>query len=384
MSEQNDTLEEINSEVEEVTKDEKSNSDKTQKSPIKLITSVVILISIVFFVWYISSERHTPYTDQARIKGLITPVSPRVSGYVTDINIHLHKKVKAGDTLFQLDLKPFEIAVKKAEANIDNTTQSIAASTSSVKSAAGKLGVAKAQLDRAERNWARVQRVMQENSGALSEADVDQSETALLQATEQVASSEANLERAKQSLGDSGPDNPKIRAAIQDLENARLNLEFATVIAPTDGVIESFDIDLGYYAAAGQPLTTLISNSDIWIQADMKENNLSLMRIGNKVKISFDIAPGKVFEGSIRSMGYGVATDQTNKGGLPSISNKTTWLRDPQRFPVIIAFEPDSELKNFYRLGGQADVVVYTGNHSFLNAIATFRIKLNAWLSYVR
>lgn len=382
MAEENSTNEKPIETVEEI--DAKASDKKEKKSPVKLITRIVLLFSLLFFVWYVLSERHTPYTDQARIKGLITPVSPRVSGYVTDININLHKKVHAGDTLFQLDRTPFEIAVLKAEANIDNTTQSIAASTSSVKSAAGKLGVAKAQLERAERNWARVQRVMEENSGALSEADVDQSETALLQSTEQVASSEANLERAKQSLGDSGPDNPKIRAAIQDLENAKLNLEFATVIAPTDGVIESFDIDLGYYAGAGQPLTTLISNNDIWIQADMKENNLSLMQIGNPVKITFDIAPGKVFEGTIRSMGYGVATDQTNKGGLPTISNKTTWLRDPQRFPVIIAFEPNDELSNYYRLGGQADVVVYTGDSYLLNAIANLRIKLNAWLSYVR
>lgn len=365
--------------------DKKEEPVKTpeKKSPIKLITRIVLIVSALFFVWYVMSERHTPYTDQARIKGLITPVSPRVAGYVTNINIYLHKKVKAGDTLFQLDRLPFEIAITKAEANIDNTMQSVAASSASVKSAAGKLGVAKAQLERAERNWARVQKVMKENSGALSEADVDQSETALLQATEQVASSEANLERAKQSLGDSGPDNPKIRAAIQDLENAKLNLEFTTVIAPTDGVIESFDIDLGYYAAAGAPMTTLISDTDIWIQADMKENSLSKMKEGNKVKITFDIAPGKIVTGTVRSIGYGVSTsDQTNKGGLPKITSKNSWLRDPQRFPVIISIDGD-ELE-VYRLGGQADIVVYTGDNFILNSLASFRIKLNSWLSYVR
>ncbi len=367
-----------------IEKDIKEEPKETsKKSPIKLITRIVVIVSTLFFVWYVMSERHTPYTDQARIKGLITPVSPRVAGYVTNINIYLHKKVKAGDTLFQLDRLPFEIAVTKAEANIDNTIQSVAASSSSVKSAAGKLGVAKAQLERAKRNWARVQKVMKENSGALSEADVDQSETALLQATEQVASSEANLERAKQSLGDSGPDNPKIRAAIQDLENAKLNLEFTTVIAPTGGVIESFDIDLGYYAATGAPMTTLISNTDIWIQADMKENSLSKMKEGNKVKITFDIAPGKIVTGTVRSIGYGVSTsDQTNKGGLPKITSKNSWLRDPQRFPVIISIDGD-ELEA-YRLGGQADIVVYTGDNFILNSLASFRIKLNSWLSYVR
>ena len=330
------------------------------------------------------SERHTPYTDQARIKGLITPVSPRVSGNITKINIGLHHRVKKGDTLFELDKQPFLIAIAKAEANIDNTTQSVSASGSSVKSAEGKLGVANAQLERARRNWARVQRVMEENSGALSENDVDQAETALLQATEQVASSEANLERSEQSLGESGPDNPKIRASRNDLEQAKLNLEFATITAPTDGVIESFDIDLGYYASTGQPLTTLISSSDIWIQANLKENNLSLMNVGDKVKFTFDIAPGKVFDGKIKSMGFGVATDETNKGGLPSIQSKSGWLRDPQRFPVIINIQNTKELSDMYRLGGQVDVVVFTGDSSFLNAIATFRIKLNSWLSYVR
>ncbi|UCE92869.1 MAG: HlyD family secretion protein [Flavobacteriaceae bacterium] len=354
-----------------------------EKKSIKKISFTVLIISAVFFIWYVSADRHTPYTDQARIQGLITPVSPRVSGFVTEVNIKLHSRVKAGDVLFQLDKRPFEIAIDMAEAEIDNTTQSVAASGASVKSSAGKLGVAKAQLDRAQRNWDRVQKVMRENEGALSEADKDQAETALLQATEQVASAEASLERAKQSLGESGPDNPKIRRAVQKLEKAQLDLEFSTVIAPTDGVIESFDVDLGYYANAGQPITTLISSSDVWIQANLKENNLSKMNLEDEVEFSLDIAPGKIYKGRVRSIGFGVATDQTNKGGLPSVSEKKGWLQDPQRFPVIISCD-DPEVKNLYRLGGQVDVVVYTGDNFLLNSIAGFRLRFISILSYVR
>ena len=365
-------------------KGSKIKAQKEEKSSIKKVTIIVLLVTAFFFIWYVLSDRHTPYTDQARIKGLITPVTARVSGDIIKINVNLHSKVKAGDVLFQLDKRPFEIAIAQAEANIDNTTQSIAASSASVKSSAGKLGVAKAQLDRAQRNWNRVQKVMLENEGALSEADKDQSETALLQATEQVASAEASLERSKQSLGDSGPDNPKIRAAIKKLEQAQLNLEFSTILAPTDGVIESFDIDLGYFVSAGQPLTTLISSSDVWIQANMKENNLSLMQLNDEVEFTFDIAPGKIFKGIVRSIGYGVTTDQTNKGGLPDIQSKSGWLLDPQRFPVIISIENNVDLKNIIRLGGQVDVVVYTGDSFILNAIASFRIRLMSWLSYVR
>ena len=354
-----------------------------KKSSIKKISIIVLAITAVFFLWYVSADRHTPYTDQARIQGLITPVSPRVSGFVTEINIQLHSRVKAGDVLFQLDKRPFEIAIEIAEAEIDNTTQSVAASSASVKSSAGKLGVAKAQLDRAQRNWDRVERVMKENEGALSESDKDQAETSLLQAIEQVASAEASLERAKQSLGVSGPDNPKIRRAIQNLEKAQLDLEFSTVIAPTDGVIESFEVDLGYYASAGQPITTLISSSDVWIQANLKENNLTKMNIDNEVEFVLDIAPGKIFKGKVRSLGFGVATEQTNKGGLPSISDKKGWLQDPQRFPVIITSD-DPDVKDLYRLGGQVDVVVYTGDNFVLNSVAGFRLWIISLLSYVR
>ena len=114
---------------------------KKDKSSIKKVSLIVLLITAVFFVWYVISDRYTPYTDQGRIQGLITPVSPRGSGFVTDIKVDLHSRVNEGDTLFQLDKRPFEIAVLIAEAEIDNSTQSVAASSASVKSSAGKLGV---------------------------------------------------------------------------------------------------------------------------------------------------------------------------------------------------------------------------------------------------
>jgi multidrug resistance efflux pump len=362
---------------------EQASAEVKGKDSIKKITIVVLLVTVLFFLWYVLADRHTPYTDQGRIHGLITPVSPRVSGFVTDIRIGLHSRVNAGDTLFQLDRRPFEIAMVKAEAGIDNATQSIAASSASVKSSAGRLGVARAQLDRAQRNWERVQQVMKENEGALSAADKDQSETAYLQALEQVASAEAGLERAQQQLGVDGPDNPKIRTAVQALEQAQLDLEFSTIVAPTDGVIESFEIDLGYYASAGQPLTTLISSTDVWIQANLKENNLSKMDLGDEVEFILDIAPGRIFKGKVRSIGFGVASNQTNKGGLPTISEKKGWLQDPQRFPVIIS-SSDKGVTDLYRLGGQVDVVVYTGNNFILNSIAALKIRLMAYLSYVR
>lgn len=359
--------------------------DKTsKKSPVRMITFVVLFISILFLIWYILADRHTPFTDQARINGLMIPISSNISGNITKINVELHSRIKPGDTLFLIDRRPFLLAVEKAEANVDNTAQNVAAKTATVKSATGRLGVARAQLDRAQRNWDRVQKVMKENPGALSQSDRDQAETSFTQSVEQVASAEADLERAQQNLGISGASNPEFIYALKALEQAQLDLAYTAVISTSYGYVESFSIDLGFYAAAGQPVATLVSEKEMWIQADMKENNISLMKPGNQVEFSLDVCPGKIFTGKVRSIGHGVTTGNSNRGDLPEIKGSQGWLRDPQRFPVIISFNPE-ELKNQLRLGGQVDVLVFnTENKGFLSFLGKLRIRFISWLSYVR
>jgi multidrug resistance efflux pump len=356
---------------------------KKKIDPVKLFTSIILFLCLVIFIWHVWSDRQTPYTDQAKIKGLAIPISPRVSGYVTQINVRLHSLVKQGDTIFQIDKRPFELAVKSAEAKVDNAAQQVGARTATVKSAAGRLGMANAQLDRAQRNYNRVQTVLKENPGALSMSDRDQAETTLSQAIEQVASSEADLEKAEQQLGESGPENPQFRAAVVGLQEAQLNLAFSTIYAPADGAIESYNLDLGYYSQAGQSLAMFVSTTDLWIEADMKENNISNMEKGDKVEFLLDVEPGVIHEGTIRSIGYGVNSGYADRNELPNVKSSSGWLRDPQRFPVVISFD-NKELLKYSRLGGQVDVVVYTGDNGFLNTIGRWRIRFNGWLSFIR
>jgi multidrug resistance efflux pump len=369
---------------ESANKDNKVEDSDAKKSPVKKLTFIVLVISFIFFLWYVFSDRQTPYTEQARITELIIPITPRVSGYLSKVNVTLNSTVSAQDVLFQIDTVPFVVAVRKAEAKVDDATQNMGAGSASVKSAASSVGVARAQLDRSQRNYDRTMRIMEKNPGAVSKADIDRVETSLEQSKERLSSSQANYEKAQTDLGVVGPDNPKLRMALSELEKAQLELSFCNIYAPLDGYIESFNIDIGYYCQAGQPLATLVSKQDIWIQADFKENNLSNMKVGNRVKFILDIEPGKVFKGQIRSIGYGVDAGTTvNRGGLPAISSSSSWLRDPQRFPVTIVIE-DAEARELCRAGSQADVVVYTGHHVLLNKIASLRVWINSKLSYVR
>jgi multidrug resistance efflux pump len=355
-----------------------------KRDPVRWITRGVFLLVLVVFVWYLFADRLTPYTDQGRIQALLTPIVPQVSGYLTEVNVRLHSVVDEGAVLFQVDPRPYEIAVRSAEANLDMAAQQVGAQTATVKSATAQLGVARAQLDRAQRNYNRTQNILSRNPGALSQADKDRAETSLDQALERVTSAEAELQRAKEQLGVAGPDNPQLRAALTALERAQLDLAFTTLHAPDRGAIESFNVDVGYYASPGQPLATFVSSQGLWIQADMRENNIANIEIGDRAEFCLDVAPGRVFEGTVRSVGYGVSTEGgVNRGDLPTVSTTTGWLREPQRFPVIISLE-GAGAEGLLRAGGQADVVVYTGSYPLLNTIARWRIRLRTWVSYVR
>ncbi len=367
------------------TSSEKETKQK-EKSPIKPVTYVVLAICVILLVWYLASNRHTPYSNNGRLSTLVVPIVPKVSGYLEGIYVGLHSQVNEGDTLFQIDKKIFQLAVESAEANIERATQQMGFEGAGIKSAAGRLGMANAQLDGAQRNYDRVKTVFAENPEALSLYDRDAAETALASAVENVASAEADLEKAKQQLGSYGEDNANLKIALSNYQTALLSLKYSTLKAPSDGVIESFNLDVGHYCSAGQPLVTFVSTKDVWIRADYPENSIENIEIGNKVDFYLDIAPGRVFEGEVKSIGYGVSSDQIlNRGQLPSIVTKKGWLRAPQKFPVIISFsKEDTEVMKYFKLGGQVDAVIYTGSHSLLNSIARFRIWFNSKISYVR
>ncbi|MNF66688.1 Multidrug resistance protein MdtN [compost metagenome] len=132
---------------------------------------------------------------------------------------------------------------------------------------------------------------------------------------------------------------------------------------------------------------TLIAIHDVWISADMTENNLGLVRLETPVAIVLDALPGEIFQGRVRSVGYGVSVGQTPAPGtLPSVQNSRDWLRPAQRFPVIIEFSEDSMAKlqdsRAIRTGGQAEVMAFPTEGNPLNPLGRLFVGLMSWLSY--
>jgi multidrug resistance efflux pump len=129
---------------------------------------------------------------------------------------------------------------------------------------------------------------------------------------------------------------------------------------------------------------TLITIHDIWISAEMTENNLGRVDIGTPVAIALDARPGKIFEGRVRSVGYGISVGlNTPPGSLPTVQNSRDWLRPAQRFPVIVEFS-SGELATLrgIRVGGQAEVMAFPTPGNPLNLLGRLFLHLMSWLSY--
>lgn len=352
--------------------------------PVRKWTFILLGLCAILMIWYVIADRVTPYTTQARVNAFIVPIAAEVSGTVTNVAVGSNQFVDAGDLLFEVDPSVYELAVATAEANLQSAQQSTGASTASVDVAEAQVEAARATLRRAKQDADRLKRIQEEDPGAISVRLLESSEATLAITRSQLDAAIAGVEKARQSLGEAGDDNSVVLQAQAALDQARLNLTKTSVLAPDSGVVTDVRVDRGNFAQAGAPLMTFLATQDIWVQADFTENNLGNIKAGDKVELVFDALPGTIIKGSIRSTGFGVNVDSAPLGSLPTIDNDRNWLRDAQRFSVLVDFElPEARDRMGIRIGAQASAMVYTGDGFLFNTVAKLKIRLASIMTYV-
>lgn len=355
---------------------EKHNkADFTQK-----LTKIILALSLLYFLWYVVGDRITPTTDQARVRSFVIPIVPQVAGKISTIYIGGDKTVTEGELLFEIEESDYQLAVEKAQIELDLAGQNVGADTASVAAAKANVEKAKADLVAKEANANRIFKV--EAQGVISKAQGDEARGILAGAQQNVINAQASYVKAQQLLGKQGSENTKIQSALTALSQAKLNLSRTKITAPSDGVISYSKINVGHYAAVGSKIMTFIDTDYFWIEASYRENNLGNIKKSDSVDIVLDSAPGDIFSGTIVSIGYGVSFDKSVQGELPTPAKTTGWMREAQRFTVIIKFN-DGVAKELLREGGQADVITYTDNNVILNGLGKISIWLTSKLAYL-
>lgn len=347
----------------------------------------VLLLIVLSLAWYLLADRYTPYTQQARVGAFVIPVAAEVAGRVIRVNVRNNQDVKAGDVLFELDPQPLQIAVDRAKADLESTRRQVGASTAGIASAQASLRAAQANELKTRQDNQRLEGLYKQDPGTISVRLLEVSRANREQAVAQVAATRAEVQRAQEQEGGNTDTNAQLRSAASALAKAELDLANTRIGARSAGLITDLRTDVGQFAAVGSPVMTLIAIHDVWISADLTENNLGRVQPGTPVAIVLDALPGEVLDGRVRSVGYGVSVGQTPAPGtLPSIQNSRDWLRPAQRFPVIIEFTEEAKKRlvdnRAIRAGGQAEVMAFPSEGNPLNPLGRLFVGLMSWLSY--
>jgi multidrug resistance efflux pump len=369
---------------------EKKNGEPSAEDAPKAVKrggSAVALVIVLSLVWYLAADRFTPYTNQARVQGYVVGVAPQVSGTVIEVNVQNNEEVQDGQLLFRIDPTQYEIARTRAKSDYENALRQVDAGDAGVDAARANLRSAQANLVKAQKDTSRLERLHEEDPGTISMRRLEISRATLDQSRAAVAAAEASIAQAIEAMGGASDEqtNTILKIARTAVEKAELDLERTAVKASTRGVITDLRAEVGLYAGAGAPVMTLVSFQDVWVQAEFTENNLGHMTPGTPVEILFDVLPGNVYEGRVANIGLGISASQPPPPGtLPTISNSRDWLRQAQRFPVIVRFpvDQDPDLVRQLRVGGQASVMAYSEDAWMTALLGKLYIRVMSVLAY--
>jgi multidrug resistance efflux pump len=308
-----------------------------------MVIALVVGAAAFAILTILRFEASHPSTKDAYVTANIVQIVPQVSGPIVRLAVSDNQVVTAGDLLFEIDPRPFQIAVDSARAQVDKTGQNVSQLVDVVATADAHLERSYASLRLAEVQFERIEPLAKQ--GALPLQDRDKAQAQLDEARASVRKSQANLAKAKDGLGSLGNDNADTRMAVAQLENAELQLGYTKVFSPVDGLVTHLGLSIGSYAHAGSPMISLVNTASWRVVAYMREGQLHDIEPGDAAAVHLPAYPDIEIRGVVQGIGWGIEQQDGAIGqdGLPSVEPTVNWVRLAQRFPVRITIvTPDA------------------------------------------
>jgi membrane fusion protein (multidrug efflux system) len=287
---------------------------------------------------YLAQEQYVA-TDDAFVRAAKVTINARVSGQAVEIAVHDNERVRQGQILFRIDPEPYQIAVDQAEARLGSARLQIDSLKATYRQQQAELQSAKESASFDEREFDRKRMLVA--SDFTPRAVYERAETDLKVARHRMTSIEQQIANTVVALnGDPDIDadrHPTVRAARAQLDRARLDLSYATVRAPDDGIVTKVDdLQIGGFVNAGAPTFALMSSRDVWIEANFRETGLTHMQPGQQATIDVDAYPDRKFSAHIVSMSPGTGSDFSV---LPPENATGNWVKVVQRLPVRLELD---------------------------------------------
>ena len=337
------------------TQNSSNNKSQQRKKGLSIFILLLLLISIGSAAYWYFFIKGFEETEDAYVSGNQVMVSAQVAGNISKINVDNMDPVQAGDVLLELDDTNAKLSFEQAKSNLANAVRQVSQLNYTVKQLKSAVRANEITLAQAQGNLNR--RVQLVKDGAIDKESFQHAKEAVELAKANLTTSQNQL-GANQALLLDGPlsEQPQIQSAVSNLKQAWLNLERTKIRSPIKGYVARRNAQVGQAVSVGGALMAVVTTDQMWLDANFKETQLTHMRIGQPVKIHFDLyGKDKTFDGKVVGIEMGTGSAFSL---LPTQNATGNWIKVVQRVPVRIQLDPQQLSENPLRIGLSATVKV--------------------------
>jgi membrane fusion protein (multidrug efflux system) len=336
-----------------------TSAAKPRRSRVPIAVAAVVVLALSGFgarQWMFGRTHVT--TDNAQIQGDITPVLPKVGGFVAEIRVKENQRVRAGETLVVLDDRDLAAKLAQAEADLA-AAQAVIGTGGRAGQAQAQLAAARANVTEAEATAWKARTDLERMRALASQNVVSRSELDAAEAAARVA--EAHVAGARDQVTASSASittaSAKVGSQVAARDQAALQLSYTRIVAPSSGVVSAKNVEVGQLVQVGQPLMSIVPLQDVWVVANLKETEVRDVAVGNPVEIRIDSYPGRTFHGTVESLS---PASGARFSLLPPDNATGNFTKVVQRIPVRIRIDQSSDEKHVLRPGMSVTVVIRT------------------------
>lgn len=341
-----------------------------QRARLAAIGLVFLTLIALFGLWLADRWKHV-YLNDARIAASVIALASEVSGRVTSVQVIAGDAVKRGDLLVALDSERVYLELREIEAQLARSeaaegelraqqqmirrqvaSRAQAAQSQVVAAQADQRGSA-AELERARSEHQRMEAL--HGRGMIAAQRLDEARAGLAGAQQRELRAAATIETARANLAAVWADEEQIavlerrmatlaaekRALAAKQAQMRVDLQKREIRAAFDGVIDQTFIDPGEYVTPGARLLMYHDPASVWVEANVKETEIGLVREGAPAKVTVDAYSGREFHGTVIRVGN-AATSQFAL--LPTPNPSGNFTKIAQRIPIRVSLKQDGGL----------------------------------------
>jgi membrane fusion protein (multidrug efflux system) len=325
-----------------------------------------VAMAAVYGSYYWTTGRFLVSTDDAYVQAHSVLISPKVSGYISEVPVDDNQAVTAGQVLARIEPQDYRTALDQARANvaaarasIDTFNQQIAQQRLVVEQDRQQVVADQAALVYSQQDFQRYTQLAKDGWGPvqraqLAQADIREKDARLQHDTTVIAAAEKQIGVLQAQLSQADAT----LAQQQAIEHqAELNLSYTTITAPVDGTVAVRTLRVGQYVQAGTQLMAVVPLQAVYITANYKETQLTDVRPGQPVTIDVDTFPGTTVHGHVDSLAPASGQEFAL---LPPDNATGNFTKIVQRIPVKIVLDADSPLAKLLRPGMSVEPTIDT------------------------